>query len=96
MRRTRKYRPFSSEDRDSAGHALGLCAGCCDRLAYAGFPYSVALLTDAVLKIEAADGALSEVPLRAGQSYRHPDGIEHDVMNGSPHPIAFRDSACSR
>jgi mannose-6-phosphate isomerase-like protein (cupin superfamily) len=54
-----------------------------------GFPYFVVLLTDAVLKIEAADGALSEVPLRAGQSYRRPAGIEHDVMNGSPHPIAF-------
>jgi len=54
-----------------------------------GFPYFVVLLTDALLKIEAADGALSEVPLQAGQCYRRPAGVEHDVMNGSDHPIAF-------
>jgi len=27
--------------------------------------------------------------LKAGQTYRRAAGIEHDVMNGSPHPIAF-------
>jgi mannose-6-phosphate isomerase-like protein (cupin superfamily) len=54
-----------------------------------GFPYFVVLLTDALLKIEAADGSLSEVPLKAGDCYRRPEGIEHDVMNGSAHPIAF-------
>ena len=46
------------------------------------------LLTDAVMKIEAA-GAVSEMRYKAGQSYRRPAGIEHDVMNGSEHPIAF-------
>jgi mannose-6-phosphate isomerase-like protein (cupin superfamily) len=30
-----------------------------------------------------------DVPLTAGQSYRRPPGIEHDVMNGSAHPITF-------
>jgi mannose-6-phosphate isomerase-like protein (cupin superfamily) len=36
------------------------------------------------------DGAKeTEARLVAGQSYRRPPGIEHDVMNGSPHPIAF-------
>ena len=54
-----------------------------------GYPYFVVLLTDALLKIEAVDGALSEVLLKAGQSYRRPAGVEHDVMNGSDHPIAF-------
>ena len=53
-----------------------------------GWPYFVVLLTDAVLKID--DGKTeSEVRLRAGESYMRPAGIEHDVMNGSPHPIAF-------
>jgi len=46
------------------------------------------MLTDAIMRIEAG-GAVSEVQLRAGQSYRRPSGIEHDVMNGSDHPIAF-------
>ena len=54
-----------------------------------GWPYVVVLITDAVMKIEGKDGAVSEVRLKAGDSYRRPAGVEHDVMNGSPHPIAF-------
>ena len=53
-----------------------------------GWPYIVVLLTDAVMRVH--DGTKeSEVRLLAGQSYRRPTGVEHDVMNGSPHPIAF-------
>ena len=53
-----------------------------------GWPYFVIMLMQGVLKIH--DGAKeSEVPLAAGQAYMRPAGIEHDVMNGSPHPIAF-------
>ncbi len=53
-----------------------------------GWPYFVVMLAQAVLKID--DGTKeTEVPLAAGQSYMRPAGIEHDVMNGSPHPIAF-------
>jgi beta-alanine degradation protein BauB len=53
-----------------------------------GWPYFVVLLTDAVMKVD--DGSKeTEVALVAGQSYRRPAGVEHDVMNGSPHPIAF-------
>jgi quercetin dioxygenase-like cupin family protein len=53
-----------------------------------GWPYFVVLLTDAVMKIEAG-GEVSEVRLVAGQSYRRPAGIEHDVMNGGDAPMAF-------
>jgi quercetin dioxygenase-like cupin family protein len=53
-----------------------------------GWPYFVVLLTDAVMKIEAA-GVVSEVHRKAGESYQRPAGIEHDVMNGSEHPMAF-------
>jgi quercetin dioxygenase-like cupin family protein len=53
-----------------------------------GWPYIVVLLTDAIMRVH--DGTKeSEVKLVAGQSYRRPAGVEHDVMNGSPHPIAF-------
>jgi quercetin dioxygenase-like cupin family protein len=52
------------------------------------WPYFVVLLTDAVMKIEAA-GAVSEVRFKAGQTYQRPAGIEHDVMNASDHPLAF-------
>jgi beta-alanine degradation protein BauB len=53
-----------------------------------GWPYFVVLLTDAVMKIEAA-GAVSEVRFKAGQCYQRPAGIEHDVMNASEQPLAF-------
>ena len=54
-----------------------------------GWPYLVVLLTDALLRIEAAGGAVTEMRWSAGQCYRRPAGVEHDVMNGSDHPIAF-------
>ena len=64
-----------------------------------GWPYFVVMLTDAVMKIEATDGAVSEVRLVAGQSYQRPSGVEHDVMNGSDQPMAFVEiesqAACS-
>jgi quercetin dioxygenase-like cupin family protein len=53
-----------------------------------GWPYFVVMLTRGVLRIH--DGAnVSDVPLEAGQSYRRPAGVTHDVKNGSDHPIAF-------
>ena len=60
-----------------------------------GWPYFVIMLTDGVLRIH--DGAVvSDVPLSAGQSYRRLAGVEHDVMNGSEHPIAFVESEVKR
>jgi beta-alanine degradation protein BauB len=53
-----------------------------------GWPYFVVMLVAGTLRVD--DGAaVTDVPLAAGQSYRRPSGIRHDVMNGSPHPIAF-------
>ncbi len=53
-----------------------------------GWPYFVVMLVDGTLRVH--DGRdVVEVPLKAGQSYRRVAGVEHDVMNGSPHPIAF-------
>jgi len=50
--------------------------------------YFVIMLVDGTLRIH--DGTkVNDVPLRAGQSYMRYAGIEHDVMNGSEHPIAF-------
>jgi quercetin dioxygenase-like cupin family protein len=54
-----------------------------------GWPYFVVLLTDAIMKVEAATGEMSEVRLKAGQTYRRPAGVEHDVMNGSNDRMAF-------
>ena len=52
------------------------------------WPYFVIMLGDGILSIH--DGkTVTDVPLKAGQSYRRLSGIEHDVKNGSPHPISF-------
>ena len=53
-----------------------------------GWPYFVVMLTDGVLQIHDG-GKITDVPLVKGQSYMRSSGVEHDVMNGSAHPIAF-------
>lgn len=53
-----------------------------------GWPYFVVMLTDGVLQIHDG-GKVTDVALAKGQSYMRSSGIEHDVMNGSAHPIAF-------
>jgi quercetin dioxygenase-like cupin family protein len=53
-----------------------------------GWAYFVVMLVDGRLRLDDAK-SIAEVDLVAGQSYRRPAGIEHDVMNASPHPIAF-------
>jgi len=53
-----------------------------------GWPYFVVMLTDATMRLHNGTTE-TDVQLVAGQSYMRPAGIEHDVMNGSPHPIAF-------
>ena len=53
-----------------------------------GWPYFVIMLTDGMLRIDGGAGE-TDVPLKAGQAYMRAPGVEHDVMNGSAHPIAF-------
>jgi quercetin dioxygenase-like cupin family protein len=53
-----------------------------------GWPYVVVMLTDATMQIH--DGTqVAEVRLAAGQSYRRPSGVTHDVRNGGDAPMAF-------
>ena len=52
------------------------------------WPYVVVMLTDATMRLH--DGTnVTEVTLKAGDAYRRPAGITHDVMNGSEQPMAF-------
>jgi quercetin dioxygenase-like cupin family protein len=53
-----------------------------------GWPYVVVMLTDAVLRVHTGE-EVTETSLKAGDSYRRPSGVRHDVMNGSDHPVAF-------
>jgi len=53
-----------------------------------GWPYFVIMLHDGILAVHNGETVI-ENALVQGQSYNRPAGIKHDVMNGSPHPIAF-------
>lgn len=53
-----------------------------------GWPYFVVMLTDATLSLHNGT-TVSQVSLVAGQSYDRAPGVQHDVMNSSPHPVAF-------
>lgn len=53
-----------------------------------GWPYFVVMLVDGTLRIHDGD-KVTDAPLKQGQAYRRLAGVQHDVMNGSPHPIAF-------
>lgn len=50
--------------------------------------YFVVMLVDGTLRIHNGED-VTDVPLAAGQAYSRKSRIEHDVMNGSGHPIAF-------
>lgn len=50
--------------------------------------YVVVILTDATMAYE-IDGVVTEVEVKAGQSYIRPLGVEHDVMNAGKTHLAF-------
>jgi quercetin dioxygenase-like cupin family protein len=53
-----------------------------------GWPYFVIMLVGGTLRIHNGESE-TDVPLAQGQAYMRPAGVTHDVMNASPHPIAF-------
>ncbi len=53
-----------------------------------GMDYAVVPVVNGTLLIETGS-ASQTFELVAGQSYARPAGVEHNVVNGSPHPIAF-------
>jgi quercetin dioxygenase-like cupin family protein len=52
------------------------------------YDYVVVCLTGGKLLAETAQGDV-ETPLRAGQAYARPAGVEHNVVNASPGDFAF-------
>jgi beta-alanine degradation protein BauB len=53
-----------------------------------GHDYVVVCLTDGKLIAETKDGNI-ENPLRAGQAYARPVGVEHNIVNPGPGEFAF-------
>ena len=50
--------------------------------------YAVVMMTDAAMAYE-VDGVVTQVQLKAGQSYSRPAGIKHDVRNDGADPMTF-------
>lgn len=53
-----------------------------------GWPYFVVMLEAGTLRIHDGERE-TDIPLAKGQAYSRAAGVQHDVMNASPHPIAF-------
>jgi quercetin dioxygenase-like cupin family protein len=52
------------------------------------WPYFVVMLSDGILRRH--DGVkVVDSPMKAGESFSRGSGVQHDVMNGSEHPLAF-------
>ncbi len=54
-----------------------------------GHDYVVVPLADGKLILEEPGGAVREAPLRHGEPYFRPEGVEHNVVNGTGGPFAF-------
>ena len=54
-----------------------------------GHDYVVVPIGDGTLLLEEPGGATREAPLRDGQPYFRPEGVEHNVVNASGRPYAF-------
>jgi quercetin dioxygenase-like cupin family protein len=53
-----------------------------------GYDYVVVCLTAGKLLAETSEGDV-ETPLRAGQAYARPVGVEHNIVNASKGEFAF-------
>ena len=54
-----------------------------------GHDYVVVPLADGKLILEEPGGTVREAPLGNGQPYFRPEGVEHNVVNGTGGPFAF-------
>jgi mannose-6-phosphate isomerase-like protein (cupin superfamily) len=54
-----------------------------------GHDYVIVPLGDGKLVLEEPGGVLREAPLSNGQPYFRPEGVEHNVVNGTGGPFAF-------
>lgn len=53
-----------------------------------GHDYVVVPLTNGALRLETPEGE-RESPLKIGQSYTRPAGVEHNVINANEHEFVF-------
>ena len=54
-----------------------------------GHDYVVVPIGDGTLVLEEPGGGTREAPLKDGEPYFRPEGVEHNVVNGSGRPFAF-------
>lgn len=54
-----------------------------------GHDYVVVPIGDGTLILEEPGGGTRAAPLKDGEPYFRPEGVEHNVVNGSGRPFAF-------
>jgi quercetin dioxygenase-like cupin family protein len=54
-----------------------------------GHNYVVTAITDCHMRLQEPGGATREVLVRAGEAYSRDRGVEHNVINAGPQPMAF-------
>ncbi|EDQ34186.1 Mannose-6-phosphate isomerase [Hoeflea phototrophica DFL-43] len=54
-----------------------------------GHDYVVTPVTECVMVLEEPGGGAREVTMAAGDAYRRPLGVEHNVINGGTAPMTF-------
>jgi quercetin dioxygenase-like cupin family protein len=54
-----------------------------------GHDYVITTLTDCAMLLEEPGGTSRRVDIPAGTAYRRDEGVEHNVVNAGPGPMAF-------
>lgn len=54
-----------------------------------GHDYVITAITECRMLLEEPGGARREVTVRAGEAYKRPEGVEHNVVNAGEAPMSF-------
>ncbi len=54
-----------------------------------GHDYVITAITDCRMLLEEPGGTRREVTVRAGEAYKRPEGVEHNVINAGEVPMSF-------
>jgi quercetin dioxygenase-like cupin family protein len=54
-----------------------------------GHDYVITAITDCHMRLDEPGGGVREVTVPAGAAYARPQGVQHNVTNAGPAPMAF-------
>ena len=53
------------------------------------YDYVITAITDCHMRLKLPDGKITTTTVSAGEAYRRPEGVEHNVINAGPAPMSF-------